>query len=308
MMDLNDLRVFERVAALNGFSAAAKALGMPKSSASRAVARLEAELGIRLLQRTTRNISLTPAGSVLFERSQTVFAGLDEAVALTAGLAHSPRGVLAISAGIGFGVNVLAAQLPGFLTRYPDVRVSVDLTSRNSELVSERIDVAIRMGELSDSTIVAIRLGVLTQYLCAATAYLDAHGRPGAPADLTGHQAIVMPSVSGRPHPWRLARNDECETVEPEARVVVNDALTISRLVHAGVGIGAVSTYLCREDLERGHLERVLPSWSLVTLPVSLVFPSKREVSPVVRAFVDYMVETNRDGAAWLADARARRA
>jgi DNA-binding transcriptional LysR family regulator len=116
-----------------------------------------------------------------------------------------------------------------------------------------------------------------------------------------------MPSASGRPHPWRLARNDECETVDPEARVVVNDALTICRLVQGGAGIGAVSTYLCREDLSSGHLERVLPSWSLVSLPVSLVFPSKREVSPVVRAFVDYMLEANRDGAAWLADPRARK-
>src|SRR5688572_4466932 len=123
MIDLNDLRVFERVAALNGFSAAAAALGMPKSSCSRAVARLEGALGIRLVQRTTRNISLTPAGQALFERSRAALAGLDDAVALTAGLAASPRGTLAISAGIGFGVNVLAAQLPGFLERYPDVRV-----------------------------------------------------------------------------------------------------------------------------------------------------------------------------------------
>jgi LysR family transcriptional regulator, regulator for bpeEF and oprC len=307
MMDLNDLRVFVRVAALEGFSAAAKALGMPKSSASRAVARLEAELGIRLLQRTTRNISLTPAGEVLFERSRAAFAGLDDAVALTASLAHSPRGTLAISAGIGFGVNVLASQLPGFLERYPDVRVSIDLTSRNSELVSERVDVAIRMGELSDSTIVATRLGVLTQHLCAATSYLDARGRPGEPSELLQHQTLSMASASGRPHPWRLSRQGEGESVEPQARVVVNDALTICKLVHAGAGIGAVASYLCRDDLARGHLERVLPSWSLAPLPVSLVYPSRREVSPVVRAFVDYMLEVHRDGAAWLRDLPAER-
>jgi len=109
-----------------------------------------------------------------------------------------------------------------------------------------------------------------------------------------------MASASGRPHPWRLERDGEHASAEPEARVVVNDALTISKLVYQGVGIGAVSAYLCCDDLSQGHLERVLPGWSLVALPVSLVFPSRREVSPIVRAFVDYMLELNRDGATWL--------
>ncbi|WP_022698253.1 LysR family transcriptional regulator [Euryhalocaulis caribicus] len=302
MIDLNDLRIFERVAALGGFSRAAEALGMPKSSASRAVARLEEALGVRLFQRTTRQISLTSAGDILFERSRTMLAGLEDALALTADLAEAPRGALAISAGIGFGINVLADQLPGFLTRYPDVRVSIDLTSRNAELVSERIDVAIRIGALSDSSMVATRLGTLPQYLCAAPAYIDGHGRPNAPNDLAEHQAIVMPGPGGRPRPWQLTRDGRTEKLEPDALVVVNDALTISKLVLGGAGIGALSAYLCGEAILSGYLERLLPDWSLPPLPVSLLFPSGREVSPSVRAFVDYMREANRSGAAWLED------
>lgn len=302
VIDLNDLRVFERVAALTNFSEAAKALGLPKSTVSRAIGRLEEAVGIRLFQRTTRQVSLTPAGQSLFERCGAMLAGLDDAVAFTAGLADAPRGTLTVSAGIGFGINVLGAQLPGFLQRYPDISVAVDLTSRNAELVSERVDVAIRMGPLPDSDMVATRLGTLTQYLCAAKSYLDARGRPCEPNDLLGHRAIVLPSASGRPHPWRLTRGDLCESIEPVANVSVNDVLTICALVGRGAGIAVVTAYLCGDDILSGKLERVLPEWSLPPLPVSMVFPSRREVSPIVRAFVDYMRKANAAGDGWLAD------
>lgn len=302
MPDLMDLRVFERVAALSSFSAAADALGMPKSSASRAVARLEAALGIRLLQRTTREVALTTAGAALYDRCSTLLTGIDDAFAFTAGLAGAPRGLLTISAGIGVGINVLGAQLPGFLARYPEVRVSIDLTSRMAELVADRIDVAIRMGPLADSSLVATRVGALTRYPCATPAYLDAHGRPAAPSDLAGHQIIDLPGQAGRPRSWTFVRDGERVAVEPAARVEVNDVLTICALVGHGSGIGLLSAYLCGADILGGKLERVLPDWSLPPLPVSLVFPSRREMAPVVRAFVDYMQEANANADGWLAD------
>jgi DNA-binding transcriptional LysR family regulator len=143
---------------------------------------------------------------------------------------------------------------------------------------------------------------VLTQYLCATRSYLDEFGRPTHPRELSRHQAIVMPSASGRPHPWRLVSNGDREMVEPGARVLVNDALTICALVHHGAGIGAISAYLCGDGILDGRLERVLPDWSLAPLPVSLIFPSKRKISPAVRAFVDYMREANAIDASWLRD------
>lgn len=297
-----DLRVFERVAALSSFSAAADALGMPKSSASRAVARLEEDLGIRLLQRTTREVALTAAGAALVERCGALLAGIDDAFTFTAGLAGTPRGTLTISAGIGVGINVLGTQLPKFLDRYPDVRVSIDLTSRMAELVAERVDVAIRMGPLPDSSLVATRVGALAQYACATPAYLDAHGRPDVPADLARHRVVDFPGPAGRPRSWGFRRDGEIAAVEPATRVEVNDALTICALVGRGAGIGILSAYLCGPGILDGSLERVLPEWSLPPLPVSLVFPSRREMAPVVRAFVDYMQEVNAGAAGWLDD------
>lgn len=308
MIDLNDLRVFNKVASLRSFSEAAFALGMPKSSVSRAISRLEQALVIRLFQRTTRDVALTQAGQALYDRSRDLLANLEEVAAFTASLAQTPRGRLTVSAGIGFGINVLGRQLPGFLERYPEVSVSIDLTSRNAELVSEQVDVAIRMGPLADSALVATRLGTLTQYLCAAKSYLDQNGRPRDPEDLRSHQIIDLPTASGRPRTWRLSRGDDIETIESVARVEVNDVLTICTLVKGGVGIAAVTAYLCGDDILAGNLERLLPEWSLPRLPVSMVFPSRREVSPVVRAFVDYMKEANTADGEWLCDPVQERA
>ncbi|HEY0181796.1 MAG TPA: LysR family transcriptional regulator [Rhodopila sp.] len=301
-IDLNDLRVFERVAALHSFSAAGKALSQPKSSVSRAIGRLERALGVRLFQRTTRDVGLTEAGRTLQARCQGLLAGLEDAVAFTAGLADAPRGRLTISAGIGFGINVLGKQLPGFLNRYPDVSVSIDLTSRNAELVAEQVDIAIRMGPLSDSEMVATRLGTLTQYLCAASSYLDQHGRPQVPDDLLAHKVIDFPGPNGRTRPWRLVSGETETRVEPITRVEVNDALTICALVGHGAGVGMLSAYLCGDDVLAGRLERVLPGWSLPPLPVSMIFPSRREISPIVRSFVDYMREVTVAGDDWLRD------
>jgi LysR family transcriptional regulator, regulator for bpeEF and oprC len=301
-IDLNDLRIFRTVAALGGFSAAAATLGLPKSSVSRAISRLERNLAIRLFQRTTRDVSLTAAGQALHERCDALLAGLDEALAFTASLADTPRGKLSISAGIGFGINVLGRHLPGFLERYPEVSVAVDLTSRNAELVSEQVDVAIRMGSLPESGLIATRLGTLTQYLCASRAYLDRNGRPESPADLVTHHLIGMPGPRGQARPWRLVRSGEPARVVPTLRIEVNDALTICALIGQGAGIGVLSAYLCGPAILAGKLERVLPEWSLPPLPVSLVFPSRREMSPVVRAFVDYMRAMNEPATDWLCD------
>jgi LysR family transcriptional regulator, regulator for bpeEF and oprC len=153
--------------------------------------------------------------------------------------------------------------------------------------------VAIRMGPLSDSTLVATRLGTFTQYLCATRSYLDVRGRPRVPADLIFHQTIDFPGSDGRSRTWHLSRGENSERVEQIPRVEVNDALTICAPVDHGVGIGPLSAYLCGDDIRSGKLKRVLPDWSLPPLPISLIFASRREVSPVVRAFVDYMREVN---------------
>ena len=168
MLNLNDLRVFEKVAALKSFSAAARALELPKSSISRAVTRLEKELGARLFQRTTREVTLTDTGTALQERCIDILYRVGETLDYVGGLRATPRGRLNVTAGIGFGVNVLSELLPRFIERYPEVNVCVDLTSQAVDLVAEGVDLAIRMGPMPPSQAVAKRLGSIRRYLCAA--------------------------------------------------------------------------------------------------------------------------------------------
>lgn len=302
MIDLNDIRVFEHVSRLSSFSEAGRSLDLPRSSVSRAVARLEEALGIRLFQRTTREVRLTPAGQALLDRCAGLLSGLDDAITFAASLGGTPRGTLTISAGIGFGINVLGSQLPGFLDRYPNVDILLDLTSREAELVAERIDVAIRMGPLADSTMVATRLGVITRYLCVSPEYLRRRGTPAAPEALLDHDLIDMPTANGRARPWVLDRGEDTVRLDLTPRVLVNDALTINRLVCENAGIGVISAYLCGPNIQAGRLVRLLPEWSVPPLEVSMVFPSSRALSPTVRAFVDYMKEANVGKEGWRSD------
>ena len=269
---------------------------MPKSSVSRSIARLEAELGARLFQRTTREVVLTLTGQALLERSAEITRMLNDTLAYVGGLSGQPRGVLKISAGMGFGVNVLAEQLPQFLRRYPDITIALDLESRTADLVGEAIDVAVRLGPLRDSGLVAVKLGEMHRYLCAAPAYLQRRGTPKSFDELSHHDTIDMPSPEGRVRPWTFFRGEEMTRMEMTPRVSVNEALTIHRLVMNGAGLGILTGYICGPEIAAGRLVHLFPEWSIASIEVNLVFPSRRELAPAVRAFVDYMKEVNRSG------------
>lgn len=300
MLDLNALRVFERVAALASFTAAAKVLSLPKSSVSRNVSRLEEELGVRLLQRTTRKVVLTPVGNALRDRCEELLGKVSETMDYVSGLGGKPRGLLRVSTGIGFGINVLSEQLPEFLARYPDLRVRLDLTSNLGDPLDGSTDVAIRMGPLPDSGAVCVPLGHIGRYLCAAPSYLRQRGTPRRPQDVADHDTIEMPRGDGRPRHWTFTREGVVEDIELlTPRVVVNDALTIHRLVTNGVGLGVISGYLCAPDLAAKRLVRLFPDWESPPVDVTVVFPSKRELAPAVRAFVEFMKEVTARGAPW---------
>ena len=299
MLDLNDLRVFERVGSLRSFAGAARALGQPRSNVSRSIARLEAALGTRLIHRTTREVELTPAGESLMARCASPLGELGDALAHVGSLAAEAHGELRVSAGIGFGINVLAEQMPEFLRRHPHIDLALDLTSRSAELISDRIDVAVRLGPLPDSSMMTVRLGEMRRVLCASPAYLDRRGRPRTPDDLAAHDAIEMPGADGRSRSWSFVRGGETVDIEVEPRVSVNDALTIHRLIINGAGLGIVSCYLCAPEIDAGRLVHLLPDWTSPSVGVSLIFPSKRELAPAVRAFVDFMKEANPPGLHW---------
>ncbi len=299
MLDLNDLQVFERVAALHGFTEAARALGLPKSNISRSVARLEGALGVRLFHRSTRDVTLTSAGIALRDRARDIIERAGEAFDYVGSLSRGPRGAIKINSGIGFGLNVLGPELPTFLQRYPDVDVILDLESRSADLVGEAIDVAVRVGPLHDSSLIVVRLGAMRRYLCGGRSYVARRGTPASIHALKDHDVIEMPGSDGRPRPWVFNQDGKQSRVALHPRVTVNEALTVHRLVLSGAGIGIVSGYLCAPGLADGSLVHLLPEWNLPPIEISLVFPSRRELSPAVRAFADFMKEISRPGELW---------
>jgi len=305
--DLNDLKVFERVAALESFSAAGRALGMPKSTVSRCVARLETQVGVRLLQRTTHSVRLTESGFALKNRCVEILTRVSEAIDYVSSQSTAPKGTLKISAGIGFGYFVLSETLPTFLERYPDIDVSLDLTSRSVDLVAEGVDVTIRMGRMADSRLVTTGLGTMQRYLCAAPSYLHRRGTPQSIAKLKEHVTIEMPAPSGTPRAWEFYKKArEVEKVAIPPRLLVNDPGMIYRLVVNGAGIACISGYLSGPNIESGRLVRLFPEWSLPPVEISIVYPSSRGLSPTVRAFVEHMKQTAAAGKLWMDDPIAK--
>lgn len=302
MIDLNHLRVFERVAALRSFSAASRELEMPRSSVSRSIQRLEAELGVRLMQRTTREVALTEPGIALYERCEHLLGRLVEELDYVGRLGDSPRGTLSISAGIGFGVNVLSELLPEFVRRYPNVDAILDLSSRPADLIAERIDVAIRMGPLPDSQVVARKLGILHRYCCASPDYLERRGTPQTLNDLRDHDLVDLPVRDGRKFTWVFNKNGEVVEHQQAPRLSANCALTIHKMLLNGGGIGLSSGYLCAPEFKAGRLVHLFPDWEVPSVLVHAVFPSQRQLAPTVRAFVEFMVEQSQEGRQWQRD------
>jgi DNA-binding transcriptional LysR family regulator len=299
-VDAYSLQVFEKVAALKNFTSAARALGVPKSKVSRTIARLECALGTRLFQRTTREVGLTLTGAALLDRSGSIIASLTEAVEYVGGFGGQPRGLLRISAGVGFGINVLAEQLPEFLRRYPNIKVSLDLSSRPADLVADAVDVAVRLGPLAPSGLIAVRLGEMRRYLCVAPDYIERRGIPERIEHLAQHDTIDLPGVDGRVRPWTFSRAAEMVRMEVTPRISVNEALTIYRLIVNGSGIGILSGYICAPEIKAGRLVWLFPECTPPPVEVSLVFPRRRELAPAVRAFVEYMKEVNQPSVPWM--------
>ena len=300
MIEMDDVRAFQKVASLLSFSAAGRVLGVRKSAISRSVQRLESALHVRLLERTTRDVTLTDAGRSILNQLSEVLSRLDEVVDFAAGLSAHPRGRLNLSAGIGFGIEVLTELLPEFSSAYPDIAIALDLTSRTVDLVRDRVDVAFRMGPLADSNLIATRLGAIGCQLCAAPSYLDRRGVPGSMADLGDHDLLAMPRQDGLPRQWPFqdaAGNRFMLEITP--RLTANDPHAIFRMVANGAGIAAVANYIAVPEIAKGRLVRVLPEVCVPAVDVSLVMPAGRQRSPATRTFVAFVRERATSNSRW---------
>ncbi len=283
-MDLNQLVVFTRVVQAGSFTAAAKLLQMPKSSVSRKVSDLEERIGARLLQRTTRKLGLTDAGRIYFQRASPIVAEIEEADQAVGQLQAAPRGLLRVTAPLSFGT--LGPIVATFLERHPEVRVDLVCTDRVVNLVEEGFDVAIRAGPLVDSRLIARRLGAMKRVLVAAPSYLKGSPRLRSPADLEKHPCITF-GAAPAPSTWALHFGDKKVEVRITARLSANDMDLMRDAALAGIGIAWLPESFCVADLKARRLVQVLKDWCSPETSVHAVYPTGRQLSPKVVAFVD---------------------
>lgn len=283
-MNLPDVYVFVQVVRSGSFTAAARELSIQKSTVSRKVAELEERLGVRLLHRTTRTLRLTDEGRIFYEHCTRALAELEEAELALSGMRAAPRGLLRVTAPLSFAF--LGPILAGFLEAHPEVRVELVCTDRVVDLVEERFDVAIRVGHLPDTTLIARRLASLPHHLYASPGYLDLKGSPARPEDLAAHDCLVF--GAGRPG-WRLVSGDRQVDVRPQARLVVNDFDLLQEAAIVGGGIALLPAPACARAVDEGRLVRVLPEWTAAEAPVHALYAGSRHVAPKVTAFVDWI-------------------
>jgi len=297
MAPLTQMMTFAKVVELASFSAAAKALGLTKSTASKHVTDLEQRLGVRLLARTSRKVEPTEAGRQFQERCAELIAGAEDAVASTTALGSAVRGTLRVFAPSAFGRAFLSPILGDFLDRYPDIDLHFLYADRPVDLVGERFDVAIQLMALPDSSQKVRRIGEMQRHLCASASYLDAHGEPRSPEDLREHQCLVQ-SDTLAPGVWRLRSAHGEVSVKVRGRVRANSSEALLELMVRGHGIGHPPTFATLEGRKSGMLRVVLPEWSGSTMPIFAVSPPGRSRDPKTSAFVDFLVERFQ-GATW---------
>jgi DNA-binding transcriptional LysR family regulator len=284
MSHLNDMALFVEVARARSFRKAAEALGMPNSTLSRRISELEKSIGLRLLHRTTRRIELTEAGQLYYERSKRIVEEARLAHEQLGEMLEQPSGVLRVSLPVDFAIFYLTPILAEFAQHYPGITFEFDLTPRRVDLIAEPFDVAIRMGNLEDSGLIARLIGRHSRYLYASPAYLQAAGEPAAPADLAERECICMPRAAT----WNLHRGTNRTDVGVRGRFTVNSVGMIRALAVNHQGIGLLPERIVAEDLASGDLRRILPEWE--GSPVSIYAVTETRLIPAkTQRFIEFL-------------------
>lgn len=290
MLDLNNILVFARVVEAGSFTAAARLLGMPKTTVSRRIAALEREVGMRLIQRTTRSLSVTDAGRLYYEQSSQALRTIEDANLRLAEASAEPSGTIRISAPVGFGESFLTGTVFDFLAAHPKTRVELRLTDDQLNLVESGIDLAFRTGILPDSTLIARKLGSTHRILCASPDYLGRHGVPVAPADLARHPCVIA-GQSAAGAQWVLDGPHGQETVTVAGRFAANEMQAVIAAAIAGYGVALLPHRIAEACIKDGRLRRVLNDYTTPAGGLYAVYPSSRHLSPLVKAFVELAAE-----------------
>lgn len=286
---LEGYATFAAVVDCGGFSAAAQRLKVTKSAVSKQVARLEERLGARLLNRTTRRLSLTEAGQAFHRHCLRILAEAEEAELAVSHLHAEPRGLLRLSAPMSFGLRHLAPALCPFLARWPELSIEVSYDDRLVDVLAEGFDVVVRISRLADSSLIARKLAPARRICVAAPGYVEAHGMPLHPADLAHHQCLLY-TLQTTADTWPLVHADGTRSdTAIDGRVRMNNGDALREAAVAGLGVILTPTFIVGDDLTSGRLVRVLPEWEAPEIAVYAVYPPGRHLSAKVRAFVDYL-------------------
>jgi DNA-binding transcriptional LysR family regulator len=287
---LQAMEIFVRVAERQSFSAAADDLNLSRQLVSERVADLEHRLGVRLLQRTTRRVSLTESGAAYLEKVRTGLAALEEAEAEAASLSARPRGTLRVNAPMSFGFKHVAPAVGDFLLANADVRVELTLNDRTINLVEENVDLAIRIGQLMDSSLIAKKLAACRMVLCAAPSYLKTHSAVKHPRDLAEHACLTFAYWTAGPE-WAFTRKGEQASVRVESRLWCNNGEALVEAAAVGAGIVMQPNFIAGPAVREGRLVELLPGWRAPDLNIYAIYPPSQFVPAKTRAFIDHLTK-----------------
>jgi LysR family transcriptional regulator for bpeEF and oprC len=292
MNKLQAMQVFARVVETGGLTRAADSLQLPKATATTLIQQLEASLGVKLLNRTTRKVSVTTDGAAYYPSCLAILALVRETEESLGQRHASPQGLLRVEVPTLIARLVIVPALPSFFARYPDIQLELGCSERRADLIEEGIDCAVWIGELEDSTLIARRIGLLYFGTCAAPSYLAAHGQPRHPDELTAHRCINHFSPrTGKIFEWVFAKNGVRLQTLLRGHIALDDENSYVAAAEAGLGVAQIPAFVLKEAMERGSLELLLGDWFAEPAPLNVVYPQNRHLSVKLRVFVDWVAE-----------------
>ncbi|WUR15517.1 LysR family transcriptional regulator [[Empedobacter] haloabium] len=292
MNKLQAMEVFVQVVDAGGFSRAADAMQLPKATVSTLIQQLEAALSVKLLHRTTRQVTVTADGAAYYERCLRILTDVKDAEESLSRTRLSPSGRLRVDAPTGLASSILVPALPAFFERYPDIQLELGCSDRLVDLIEEGVDCAVRGGTLADSTLIARRVGVLNMLTCASPEYLAQYGTPHHPRELERHRCVnYFSAKTGKIYDWDFTRDGERIQIPLPGVIAVNDSTAYVEAGLAGLGVLQMTDYLLRDHLASGRMVQILPDWVSDPIPINIVYPQNRHLSTKVRVFVEWVAE-----------------
>lgn len=290
-MNINAIPIFISVIENGSFSHAAQKLGITKSAVSKRISQLEQNLGVKLLNRSTRKLSMTEAGERYFEHALNALQHASLAEDSATELQNTPKGTLNISTPMSFGHLHIAPIIPLFLKKYPEIMIKMDMSDTWSDIIAEGYDIAIRgASTLKDTTLIARKIAPLKSVLCASPEYIKLYGEPGQPADLIDHNCVLY-SYSDVVNEWQFIKNDETETVRVKGNYQVNNSEALNTALCGGVGIGRLPTFVANENIKAGKLLPLLTDYDMAQKTAYAIFTEKTFMPQKIRVFIDFLIE-----------------